>query len=157
MYRFPCLGLAAATLALADRHRLAAGQRAAGDRHPRSAERGHALAEGVDLAGGDVARQLHHVRRELAQRHLALVVTDDDVVDRGVADDPRDLLLLLGEQSAHPVRGALADEDDPGPAEHPGAGPRRGGPGAPGGAPPVTAHALEPPRRGARLTLHLPV
>ena len=54
---------AAADLALADRHRLAAGQRAAGDRHPRPAQRGHSLAEGVDLGGGDVARLCRSIRQ----------------------------------------------------------------------------------------------
>src|SRR3954468_22308860 len=105
----PMPGSAAADLAPDARHRPAAGPRAAGHRHLRAAERGHPLAEGVDLAGGEVAGQLHHVRRQLAQRDLALVVADDDVVDRGVADDAGDLLLLLREQAAHPVGGALAD------------------------------------------------
>ena len=113
------LSSAAADLALADRHLLAAGQRAAGHRHAAAAQRAHPPAERVDLGGGEVAGQLHDVAAELAQRDLALVVADDDVVDRGVADDAGDLLLLLREQAADPARHALGDQDHPGPAEHP--------------------------------------
>src|SRR4051812_27994975 len=77
---------AAADLTLADRHLLAAGKRTAGHWHAAAAHRAHPLAERVDLGAREVAGELHDVVAELAQRHLALGVTDDDVVDRGVAD-----------------------------------------------------------------------
>ena len=134
-----------ADLALADRHLPAAGERTAGHRHPRAAEGAHPLAEGVDLGGGEVARQLHHVRAELLQRHLALAVADRDVVDGGVADDPGDPPLLLGDQAAHPVRGALTDQHDARAAEHPVDGVELTVAGDAGGDPPVAAHALEHP------------
>ena len=108
-------------------------------------------------AGGQVAGQLHDVVAELAQRDLALVVADDDVVDRGVADDAGDLLLLLREQAADPAGHALGDEDDPGPAEHAVDGVQLLGAGDAGGDPPVTAHALEHPRGRSGLALDLAV
>ena len=124
----------------------------------RAAHGAHPAAEGVDLGGREVARQLHDVGAELAQRDLALVVADDDVVDRGVADDPGDLLLLLGEQAADPARARPRRPGSmPGPAEHPVHGVELGGAGDAGGDPPVAAHALEHPGGRARLALDLAV
>src|SRR5689334_7683307 len=74
----------ATDLALAHAHLPAAGQRTAGHRHLLAAQRAHPPVERVDLGAAEVARQLHDVRPELAQRHLALAVTDEDVVDRRV-------------------------------------------------------------------------
>ena len=62
--------------------------------------------------GGDVARQLHQLLIELAQRCFTLLVADDDVVDGGVADNPGEFLLLLCQQRLDAMRGALADQDD---------------------------------------------
>ena len=81
------------------------------------ARRGAASSESIS-AGGDVARQLHDVALQLAERDLALVVADDDVVDRGLAHHPGVALLLLGEQALDAVRGALGDQDDARPADH---------------------------------------
>ena len=50
--------------------------------------------------------------RSSGQRHLTLVVADDDLVDRGVADDAGGLLLLLCEQLLDTAGIALGDEDD---------------------------------------------
>ena len=54
---------------------------------------------------------------ELRERHLALLVADEDLVDRRLADDPGDALLLLREEALHAVRHALGDQDDAGPAD----------------------------------------
>src|SRR6266567_6769950 len=80
-----------------------------------SAERLQSLVERADLVLVQIARQLEQVAVELAQRHLALAVAHHHVVDRGVAGEASDLLLLLHDQAADAVRSALADEDDAGP------------------------------------------
>ena len=78
----------------------------------------------VDDSGGGMLRgSFIRYGVQLAQRDLALFVADDDVIDRGVTDDPGDPLLLLRQQRLHPVRRALADQDDARPADRPG-GPR---------------------------------
>ncbi|CCG02988.1 protein of unknown function [Blastococcus saxobsidens DD2] len=148
---------AAAHLALADRHLAPARERAAGDGHPRATERAHPAAQRVHLGGAEVPRQLHDVGAQLLQRHLALVVADDDVVDGGLADDPGDLLLLLRDQATDPAGHSFADEDDPRPAQHPVHRVHLRGAGHARADPPVPAHALEHPRGRPRLALHLPV
>src|SRR5699024_3680899 len=57
---------------------------------------------------------------QFRQWNLPVVVSDDDVGDRGVvARDPRVLLLLDREQVADAVGVAFADEHDSGPADNP--------------------------------------
>ena len=108
-------------------------------------------------AGGDVARQLHEVALQLAQRDLALVVADDDVVDRGLAHHPGVALLLLREQALDAVRGALGDQDDARPADHAVHGVEVRGARDARGDPPRAPHVLQRPARGARLALGLGV
>ena len=55
---------------------------------------------------------------QLLYRHLALVVADDHVVDRGLAQDARKLLTLLRHHRLEAVRCALADQHDAGGAYH---------------------------------------
>ena len=62
--------------------------------------------------------ELADVLDQLAQRHLALVVADDDLVDRDLGDDPVVAPLLGGQQRAQPVGVALADQDDARGADH---------------------------------------
>ncbi len=94
-------------------------------------------------------------RFSLRQRHLALAVADDQLVDRSLGGDPLVLGALGGHQRLEPVRVALADQDDP------------RGPDDPMhdvlltvegdhlvGAPPPLQHA-EHRGRGTRLALHL--
>ena len=80
----------------AGRHR--ALRAAAGGAPPRAGSR---LSSALTSALAEVARQLDQVQVQLAQRHLALAVADDDVVDRGVAGDP-------GDPSSSPARSGRA-------------------------------------------------
>src|SRR6202007_1658308 len=72
-------------------------------------EPGGELRDGLTLY---IARQLHDLLVQLPDRDLSLAIADLEVVDRHLAGDPRDPLLLGGEQARQAVRGALADQDD---------------------------------------------
>ena len=92
----------------------------------------------------------------LRQPEVALAGADDDVVDRGVTGHAGDLLLLLGDEPAHPVLRALADEHDAGAPDQSVDGIELGGAGDGLGEAPVTAQLLlqHPPGR-AGLSLGL--
>src|SRR3954468_2224448 len=63
--------------------------------HLRAGHQGaEALVEGVDVLAGQISRKAHQRGAHFPDGQLALVVADDPVVDRGVADDLGQALLL---------------------------------------------------------------
>src|SRR5215472_12545963 len=76
-----------------------------------SRQRSETVFELSDRLAFEVARQLHDLLLQLPDRNLALSVADLEVVDRNLARDSRDLLLLGGEQAGQPGGRALAYQD----------------------------------------------
>ena len=94
---------------------------------------------------------------KLGQRNLALLVADDNVVDRYVTDQPGSALLLLGQQRFNPCRRAFGDEDHARPAYHPVYGVEVTGDRHALGHPPFAAQVVQRPPGCAGLTLRLAI